>query len=112
MELDVAREVLATTTATTGAEGLTEGLGPVWRGGKHLLLYQVNLPRRRDRGHIESQGSCCVCFLISFVGPKIQIFDQDADFGGQADFGRRSAEEQLQRRVRRDGRWSAPPGLR
>ena len=39
MELDVARDVLATTTATTGAEGLTQPIGPVWKGRKHARFF-------------------------------------------------------------------------
>jgi len=39
MELGVAREVLATTTATTGAEGLPESIAPVWKGRKHVRFF-------------------------------------------------------------------------
>jgi hypothetical protein len=39
MELDVAREALATTTATTGAESLTEPIGPGWKGRKHAHFF-------------------------------------------------------------------------
>jgi hypothetical protein len=67
MELDVAREVLAT-TATTGAEGLTEPIGPVWKGRKHgrfcVLIKSTTPPGSKSH---RNAGSRQDCFLVSFA---------------------------------------------